>query len=160
MIERLLAKIANSEGCLVLSPSEVQPILAPGLRLPQDVATFYSMCGGLILFENEPFSMKIAGPEQFEPSNLAILGAGPQGDPSDSWYVIAMSGSDQFISVDLAPDRNGRCYDSFWDRHAIAGSCPIIALSFSEFLLRSFESGGKELYWLASEFVSPGDAYS
>ncbi len=93
-------------------------------------------------------------------SNKVILGEhGALGDRSDYWYLLARGSSGEGISIDLHPDRLGRCYDSFWDRHGLAGSCPVIALSFLDLLTRLMDSGGAHWYWLEADFGSLGDAY-
>ena len=53
----------------------------------------------------------------------------------------------------------GKCYDSFWDRHGIAGECTVVAKNFTELLWQLFNSQGKSLFWLNSDFVYIGDAY-
>lgn len=157
MIE-LLAKVENYADCRVSHPSG-QPALRNGHALPPDVAEFYSLCGGIVLFESAPFSLTIVAPSEFEPSNLVITGTALYHDPSDDWYVIAKSGSDQLVSIDLSPERLGRCYDSFWDRHAVAGSSPVVARSLEELIVCALQSEGKTLFWLQPQFVSLGDAY-
>ena len=158
MIQQVLDHVRGLEGCSVLPPTG-SPAVVPGLELPSDLKEFYSLCGGLILFQEALFPWRIASPEEFEPANIAILGLGPQEDRSDDWYILASSGSDQFISIDLSPARVGRCYDSFIDRHAIAGSCDVVATSFSEFLNRAIDCAGRSLYWLDKRFEGLGDAY-
>jgi antitoxin YokJ len=156
MIRQLLDRISQLEGCSVLPPAGSPNVR---LELPNDLSEFYSLCGGLMLFKGALFPFEVVGPDEFEPANIAILGLGAQEDRSDDWYMLARSGSDQFVSVDLFPARVGRCYDSFVDRHAIAGSCAVVARSFSEFLKSTIDCAGHRLYWLDPRFEGLGDAY-
>ena len=59
------------------------------------------------------------------PTNLVLVGDRVPDDITDTWHVVVDGGDgEQFISVDLHPDRLGRCYDSFEDVHGMPGSCP------------------------------------
>jgi hypothetical protein len=156
MIDDLVKRLTSMDGCAVY-PAQGQPTTSS--QLPDDLRRFYTLCGGACLFEKSLFPLLISPPSEFVPSNEVVLGGLSGGDPSDNWYVVAKSGAEQLISIDLNPDRMGRCYDSFWDRHGIVGSCPIIALSFTDFLAQSLEARGVRPYWLSGDFVSMGDAY-
>ena len=158
MIDELVRKVAVHDDCSVL-PACGHPIVRPGLTLPSDVERFYAICGGILLFRSSLFPIEVVPPSAFESANLAVTGAWSHGDRSDDWYVIARSGNDQLVSIDLNPKRLGHCYDSFWDRHAVAGSSVILANSFEDFLLHCIRYGGRGLYWLAPGYVSLGDAY-
>lgn len=92
-------------------------------------------------------------------ANSEIVGSECPEDVSDSWYIVARGGREEAISIDLHPDRLGRCYDSFWDRHGVAGSCAVVALSFGELLGRLLDAEGEYLYWLVNGGVNYGDAY-
>lgn len=157
-IDILVATIGATSDCVLFSPSG-QPAIQNELQMPADLRRFYALCGGAILFTRSDFPIEIAAPSELEPSNLAILGKGRQEDRSDDWYAVARSGSDQVVSIDLNPQRLGRCYDSFWDRHAVAGSCAIVAMNFCEFVRLSLEAEGRELYWTSPGFKSYGDAH-
>ena len=154
----MLENIRGLDGGTVRPPAGM-PKVAAGLELPSELADFYTLCGGLSFFNESLFPFEIVGPAEFEPANLVILGLGTQDDRSDYWYVVATSGGDQFVSIDLHPERMGRCYDSYVDRHAVAGSCAVVAASFAEFLDKTIEYGGRGLYWLDPKFKSLGDAY-
>ncbi|WP_421034254.1 SMI1/KNR4 family protein [Mitsuaria sp. CC2] len=158
MFRNKLEYFRGLDGCIVHSPVG-WPKRVTGLELSSELADFYSLCGGLCLFNKSLFPFEIVGPAEFEPANLAILGLGPQDDRSDYWYIVATSGADQFVSIDLHPERMGRCYDSYIDRHAVAGSCSVVATSFADFLEKTIAYGGRGLYWLDPQFESLGDAY-
>jgi hypothetical protein len=59
----------------------------------------------------------------------------------------------------LSKNRNGFCYDSFWERFGLQGEMPIVSKSFFDFLLKQYLSKGKVNYWLESDFNYLGDAY-
>ena len=59
-------------------------------------------------------------------------------DISWSWYVIAATDNGDYFSIDLSPERAGRCYDSFHETHALRGNTDVIAHTFTEFLERIF----------------------
>ncbi len=119
----------------------------------------FAACGGVVLFAGGTYEARISTPASFVLSTPVVARVPwPQDDLSDSWYVLADCGGSQLVSVDLAPERLGRCYDSFWDRHAVAGSSTTIALSVREFLWRL--ARGESPYWLEPNFRSHGDAYS
>ena len=67
-----------------------------------------------------------------------------------------MTDNGDYLGIDLDPERLGRCYDSHHEIHGLAGECPVIALSFSEFvgLLEA-----QAAYWTLESFHSYGDAY-
>jgi len=153
----LVERIRRTPGCVLRGPAGL-PVLPHGKTLPRDVEEFFLECGGALLFVGAPYPLEIVSPLDFLKANPVIAGVDVPDDPSDDWFIIARNGG-QFVTVDCGASRNGHCYDSFWDRHAVAGSCPVVARSFSEFLTRILESRGAELYWLQPKFESLGDAY-
>jgi len=155
----LLATIRQDPTCRVFPPAGA-PQVRPEHTVPDDMQTFYRLCGGVALFDDAVFRTIIGGPSEVVPANPVIRFEEGAYDISWSWYLLASDGTDsQRMTIDLDPTRLGRCYDSFWDRHAIAGSTTIIARSFTEFLSRSYASKGTGLYWLRDDFVPLGDAY-
>ena len=157
-IDEVLVRIRADSLCAVYPPREV-PAIQTHLKLPEDLKRFYSLCGGLKLFENSNYSFEIISPELLIPSNIKILGQQYIEDASSSWYIVASSGQDQFISIDLSEAKNGRCYDSFMDAHAVVGSCAIVANTFTNLLVGLYNIKGDYLYWLKPEFKKLGDAY-
>ncbi len=85
-------------------------------------------------------------------------------DISWSWYVIAITDNGDHFSIDLSPERLGRCYDSFHETHALRGDTDVVAHTFTDFLERIFQllkscqsSGG---YWEDKlNSLRLGDAY-
>jgi hypothetical protein len=157
-MQRLLDRIGRTRDCTVVGPRG-QPILRNGDRLPEDLAEFYRLAGGVSLFEHSTYPIRVVGPEDLARANLEIVGTDCPDDISDSWYIVARGGREEAITIDCSSERNGRCHDSFWDRHGVAGDCRVVALSFTELLERLFDSGGGYWYWLASDAPSYGDAY-
>lgn len=154
----LVRAIAVTPDCRVFAAAG-QPVVEEGHILPADLKEFYEICGGVSLFESAPFSATIVGPERCVLANPVIVGARGEGDISSSWYIIADDSNSDYLTLDLAPERLGRCYDSFFDRHGVVGSCSIIARSFTELLERLIENRGRHWYWLREDFVRIGDAY-
>ena len=158
-LQRLVEGIRHTAGCEVLPPRGQPKLAREGCVIPDDLAEFYALCGGVTLFSHGPYPVRIVGPEEVVHANQAIVGQAPTDDLSDSWYLVARGGSEEAISIDCGRDRLGRCYDSFWDCHAVAGSCRVVALSFTELLRRLVESEGGSWYWLAEGAPAHGDAY-
>lgn len=129
-----------------------------GYELPHDVHAFYAACGGLDLYTDRAYGVHVVPPAEFAKANPVIRGCVGDGDISCDWFIIGMNAK-QYITIDLGMGRAGRCYDSFWDRHALPGDSPIIAMSFSELLVRLIAGGGGYWYWLREDFISYGDAY-
>jgi hypothetical protein len=153
----LISYIKRLPNCNVASASGLPPV--PGYPLPKDVIEFYQECGGCDLFTDKPYAMSIVAPVDFVKANPVIaMTHEPTGDISDDWFIVGKS-SEQYVTIDLNDKRFGLCYDSFWDRHAVAGSCPIIATTFSEFMEKIVADNGDKWYWTSPQFSSPGDAY-
>jgi antitoxin YokJ len=156
-IPDLLAAIRNTQGCSVVNSQEGKYDRDCGL--PDDLREFYEFCNGATLFERSDYKIRILGREELRPSNEIILGEQFPDDITNSWFVIAECSPGEHISIDLSDCRLGWCYDSFHDVHGVAGSCPIISKSFTEFLQRCLGKQGEYLYWLEKNFKSYGDAY-
>lgn len=157
-LQRLLHQIGRAHDCKV-APPRGRPVLRDGDLLPDDLAEFYELVGDVRLFEHSTYPIRIVGPEEFVRANPEIVGTECPDDISDSWYIVARGGREEAITIDCSADRRGRCYDSFWDRHGVAGDCRIVALSFTELLRRLFECGGGYWYWCAVDAPDYGDAY-
>ncbi len=89
-------------------------------------------------------------------SNMKIVGELCEYDISSTWYLIAKTDNNDYLSIDLSLERNGRCYDSNYEVHGVVGSSTVIALSFSELLSELYNTGGKDIYWKKKNY---GDAY-
>ncbi len=111
------------------------------------------------LFPSKEYKISIVHPKDFIRANPEIIGEDIQDDRSYNWFVIATDQNGQYITIDLDSSRLGVCYDSFWDRHGVAGSNPVVAKSFTELLENLYSEGGIGWYWLNNQFSFLGDAY-
>ncbi len=164
-MESLIKRIKVTPDCIIYPPSGI-PTIQPEHTLPEDVLTFYQLCGGIALYEMSEYSLHIVPPENFQLANPIILVGlteeqfrATRNEISWSWYLIGQGESNEYVTIDLHPNRLGRCYYSFWDRHAMKGYSPVIATSFTDLLIRMLDNRGQEWYWEQADFESLGDAY-
>lgn len=168
-MKELVAQIGATPDCFVY-PSEGLPKIKAEYELPDDLQEFYRLCGGVTFYDQSDYPVDIVGPRGFVLANPIILtDVFEEPDSIDlaniehvswAWYLVSKNHGGEYITVDLAPARLGRCYYSFWDSHAMRGGSPIIANSFMELLERLLAAKGQEGgYWEAPGFVSLGDAY-
>lgn len=157
-LDRVLKECASTPGCTLKPPAGL-PALPHGFRLPLDLQSFYVVAGGATLFSGSDFQWNILAPTGLVPTNLRLLGNANTGDISDQWFTVASDGNGDYLSIDLGVAHNGRCYDSFHETHALVGSTPVIASSFTDLLARLLANGGARPYWLVNGFSSLGDAY-
>ncbi len=160
-VPELMNSIQESHGCILDVPSGI-PQVRPGEVLPEDLLMFYQLCGGAVLFEDSHYPIWIVKPEEFLPAD-PVLSSTPQEDfvkdLSDTWYILGKTEIGDYITIDLAPARLGRCYSVTEDRYAMSGFASIIALSFTDFLTRAVANRGHGPYWEDFDFNSLGDAY-
>lgn len=162
---------ARGRPDVVVDPPNGLPVVRVGEELPPELVEFYSLCGGMTLFAGTPDEVRIHGPDTFVPArrdagsgntflgaNEEVVGAAYPDDISHTWYMLARSGLER-ASIDCSPVRAGRCYDSFWDCHGVAGSCNIIAQSFAEFLELQLAVKEPTVFWTEPGFLGFGDAY-
>src|SRR5438477_13034843 len=117
IIDRIRAK----NDCKVLPPSGL-PTISDTHTLPDDLRDFYTICGGVTLFESSYYPTVIVPPHSVVLVN-PVLFSGVDKDQlletrdhiSWSWYIIAEGDHLQYITIDLSSKRLGHCYDSFWD---------------------------------------------
>lgn len=157
-LEQLIRQIGGTSGCEVMPPAG-QPELPSGLALPDDLAAFYALCGGVVLYPGSDYSVRIVGPGEFGSANLAVLGETGFDDRSDLWFAVAVTPDSEYISIDLSPERLGRCYDSFHEVHGIVGESRVVATCFTDLLEHLLTGGGRRWFWLEPEFQDLGDAY-
>lgn len=157
-ILNLLNEIRNTQDCIVYSPCGL-PVLSEGVDLPNDLKVFYNNCGGISFFTDSEFEFMIVSPEEMVLANPIIVGELCDGDISSEWYIIGKDTENNYITIDLAKERLGKCYDSFWDRHGVVGECGIVALNFTELVSQLYSNQGKNLFWLDDNFNYIGDAY-
>lgn len=167
-IKQLVEQIKSDSSCTVLSENGL-PNLDVKYSLPRDLTEFYSLCGGMILYEEKPYSAKIVSPHEFVPANPILIDADIieaekakgtyENERSIDWYIIASLGNSDYIVIDLNPERMGHCYKAFWDSYPSVGDTPVIANSFTELLEKLLEQNGDYWYFMRGDFTSMGDAY-
>lgn len=153
-IHSIIDAIRIAPDCIVYPPKGLPTIKSEHV-LPDDVREFYTLCGGVTLFQNSVFPTHIVSPGNVVLANpIIIVGINPEDIPASSkdsitwsWYIISEGPNGQYITIDLDSNRPGRCYNSFWSSHA--DDAPIIALSFTDFLYNSlfFSNIGEHYYW-------------
>ena len=161
-IDELVERIRQTPDCS-LDPPAGLPTVMPGTDdlIPDDLARFYTLCGGGRLFREADYGFVIAVPAAVVPVDLEHLGKVYTSDISAHWYAIAWAPDSTLdtVSIDLAPKRLGRCYESFFESHRQKGMCPIVATSFSDLLQRVLDEGGSYYHWKEPGFQTLGDAY-
>lgn len=157
-IKELIEKIRNTPDCIVHAPCGL-PLENQNIDLPNDLKEFYENCGGITLFANEEYGFTIVAPKEMVLANPIIVGELCEEDISSEWYIVCKNAENDYITIDLANERKGKCYDSFWDRHGVVGECAVVARNFTELLTQLYNNQGKSLFWLDEDFCYLGDAY-
>ena len=157
-IEDIIARIADTPDCFV-RPVAGKPSVAEPYSLPDDLARFYDLCGGVVLYENAGCSTSVVPPQEVVPANPVIRGEAIEGDISETWFILADDLNGDYFTIDLNHKRLGLCCDSFSDSHAQPGDTKIVAKTFTDFLLSMLDNKGQHWYFLQPEFESLGDAY-
>ncbi|WNS46925.1 SMI1/KNR4 family protein [Paenibacillus sp. MMS20-IR301] len=156
-VTELIQQISGLPDCKVISASGLP--VTEGYSLPADVRRFYELCGGMQLFVSKNYHCQIVPPDEFVLSNPVIIGEVVEDDITSDWFIVAHDGNGDYLSIDLHPQRLGKCYDSFWDRHGVVGECQVVARSFTELLNQLVQNNGERWYWLDEDFPPLGDAY-
>lgn len=167
-IKQLITKIKTLPDCIVYPPSGL-PCAGKENYLPNDVVEFYTLCGGISLFESEHYTVRFVSPQEVVPANPVIIGeeiieeekskGRYDNQISKDWYIIVDLYNSDYIAIDFNQIRNGRCYKAFWDSYPCVDDTPIIASTFTELLRKLIENKGQYWYFLEDDFVSLGDAY-
>ena len=164
-IDEVVQIAAAMPGCELLPPAGQPKLSSKRHKLPKDLRRFYELAGGVSLFPDQHLGFRVVAPKEFVPANPVLLPKDVYSKYrkdfalSDSWYLICMdTASQEAISIDLAADRLGRCYDSFHEVHG-TGDSQIIAQSFTELLFRLLDSRGKKLWWEGPKGFSYGGAF-
>lgn len=166
LIEEIVTRIKTLPNCTVLPPSGL-PRTNEEHALTDEIIRFYELCGGVTLFKDAPYSVRILPPDEVKQAtpifwDNEIIEAAQESiefKVSSGWYVIVDLDESNYLSVDLNRKRLGRCYQTFWDSYAVIGETPIVASSFSDLLERLLKSQGDYWYFLKEDFISLGDAY-
>jgi hypothetical protein len=155
----LLEELQRHPTCLIHPPVGL-PRVRPLHTLPDDVVTFYRLCGGLDLFGDSNTPTLVVSPNDFVAANpvIAFTEEGYD-DISDAWYLLARIENGEYIVIDCDSQRLGRCYDGNHETYGLVGQTPVIAASFGEFLERTLRAGTDGYYWTQPHFRPLGDAY-
>ena len=150
-IHELLEITKMIQTCQI-HPPEGFPILQEQHLLPDDLKEFYEMCGGIDLFVDSGFPSRIPPPSQVRLANDVLFKDMSSEEKkktrqhiSWSWYIIVEAPSSQYITIDLAPERLGQCYNSSWLYHP--GNSYIVAQSFTNMLDRLIGARGHTEFW-------------
>lgn len=108
-IKQLLTQINTLPNSRIFEPSGLPIIDEEKHILPNDLKEFYSLCGGLVLFEDEEYPIYIVSPDKFVLANPIIVAELCEEDISSNWYIIGNDGTDEYLTTDLNEDRLGRC---------------------------------------------------
>ena len=158
-IAALLDEVRRHPACVIHAPVGL-PQVRPQHLLPTDVIMFYTLCGGIDLYNASDTPTCIVPPPRFVPANpvIAFTDEGYD-DISDAWYILAAVSNGNYIVLDCDPARLGRCYDGNHETYGLVGQTPIIAGSFSAFLERTIAAEAGDYYWAQPSFHPLGDAY-
>ena len=163
-IDEVVKIAAVMPGCELLPPVGQPKPSSKRHKLPKDLRRFYELAGGASLFSDQHPDLRVVAPKEFVPANPVLLPEDVYSKYrkdfalSDSWYLICVGGHYEAISIDLAANHSGRCYDSFHEVHG-TGDSQIIARSFTELLLLLLDSRGKKLWWEGPKGFSYGRAF-
>lgn len=157
-MQLLFDKVCHRWKSKVIPPTGL-PSVPPQLSLPDDLMKFYSLAGGMVIDQDGAFELHIVSPENMIRANPVICDIEGADDYSFNWFILA-SYRLQYVTIDLNQSGLGRCYDSFWDCHAVRGSCTVLARSFTEFLERvATTKHDAPVFWQELGFSGFGDAY-
>lgn len=160
-LANLIGRIHKLSNCKVYESVGQVPLVENGHNLPVDVVEFYMLCNGIDLFTGRNYPYYIVSYDEFVRANPVIMGCHwieYEEDISSGWYTVVKDPEYNYLTIDLHPNRLGRCYDSYPGIHAVRNECIIIALSFTELLTRLIENQGAYPYWLSPTFESLGNA--
>jgi antitoxin YokJ len=156
-LDEILDELQSLDDC-VFRPAMRLPELAPGFRLPDDLAAFYARFSEARLFghPSDP-RYHILPPEEFVQIGHAIYGQQASEPVPNSWYALAHVQDGNYIAIDCHPSRLGYCYDAFHETTHILSYCKVIALSFTE-LMNNAAAAGDRAWWLKDGFDGYGYA--
>jgi hypothetical protein len=152
----VLTQIEHDPACTV---TRLRSPIKLDFPLPDDLKYYLENYDAIQFFPGTSHSIRIVGLPSFQRANPIIVGEEAPDDISHLWYIIAEDGGTQYITIDLAAERQGRCYDSFWDRHGLPGEQAVIAQNFTELLENLYAAKGEGWFWLDDNFINYGDAY-
>jgi hypothetical protein len=134
--------------------------------IPEDLLEFYKLCGGLesIVSCDEDLILSVVRPASFSWSLPSVFGEplestfpGYENTMFRYWYMLGRGDTDEFFVIDLNPASYGRCYLSYLYYFGQPGRTPIVAGSFSEFLVTLYDAAAKGERWSWDD-IGLGDA--
>ncbi len=142
----ILDRIRQTDGCQVLAPAGQPSISDRYAEIPVEVNIFYSNAGGAILFSETAFETTILKPSE-------ITNYDPYSTPDDRFgshpdirflYSIAHS-SAGMVAIGCGGATSGMVHDASDSAYGIEH--PIIAKSFTEYLLLLLHYRGENIPW-------------
>jgi antitoxin YokJ len=100
-IKQLISQAGTLPHCCVLEPAGLPKIVEIKHILSDDIFEFYSLCGGLVLFEDKDYPIYVVSPDKFVLANPMIVGELCKEDISSNWYIICNDGKDEYLTIDL-----------------------------------------------------------
>jgi SMI1 / KNR4 family (SUKH-1) len=164
-ITDLLGKLNRSH---LACPPASETALAYGrsLGLPADVLAFYRSSNGAYLHESEGggdfqadgrwWKWRLLPVEELRDiaATYDIDETCPMADTLRQWIALVDVLDSNYLAVDMAPERGGQIIDCFHETVGWEGYHAIIAMSFTELLLRLIERS--DPYWLEDGFPKYG----
>jgi len=147
MISSLIKQIENDSRCEVYKSQGV-PSPIEGVEIPEDLKEFYSLCGGLVLFEGSKYQWNILSVEEIKNAQDVIREGEPEIKELKSFVTIAEDGNGDFLAISISGSNVGQVVDAFHETFGDIGDTTVIALSFTEFLTKLYRNGGNYPYWL------------
>ena len=144
--------------------SRLNTFTSPRLHdLPADLQLFFSQHTSLRLGRKHQRHLYILPLADWRRSNHAVLGETVEDDRSHHWWTMAQDDMGECISIDLSPEYQGRCIDSFHELNGVAGSSPVLARSFSALIAQCLDSLALPgewgpMFWLRDGHVPLADA--
>ena len=159
-LENLLGEIRRRPDCHLELPCGL-PAIPGNVMLPGDLKEFYELAGGATLGCGRvcPGPVRILGPTELVRIDQAVLGEHVSTGPFSWWYALADVVDGNYISIDLSPEHQGSCLDSFHETFAEPGYVNVVASSFSDFLQRLLNHDDDSSYWLQDGFAPLGKAF-
>lgn len=171
-ISQLIEKFRDSPKWTLFPPTGLpqysRDIRAPDVRIPDGALRFYELCGGLetIIRGDDELLLSIAPPAEFDWAIGKIFDrfgedkyvAQFKGDISWHWHLIGYGATDEYLLIDLSPERYERCYLANFYFFGQKGRIPIVATSFEGLLQQLYRATiqGEEWSWNDEGL---GDAY-
>ncbi len=132
----------------IVKPSSSVQLLSntlhdPWLTIPKSLIEFYTSCGGIenSIYQDEDLPLSIVTPEKFKWVPEEILGNVLEKVQTNieeeifwNWYIIGRGDTNEYVAIDLAPERLEKCY--FFNFYLLGqkNTMPLVANSLEELL--------------------------